>query len=66
MMKRLIEFGFAREEVIIILMNCAHEINLDKILKVIDYIESVGTRIVSEDIDRIIDEKEIIKILLGR
>ena len=66
MMKRLIEFGFAREEVIIILMNCAHETNLDKILKVIDYIEPVGTRIVSEDIDRIIDEKEIIKILFGR
>lgn len=61
--EKLVDFGFEKEEAIIILMNAANNTSLEKILKAIDFIEPVGSGVVRDDIDKETAESQIIKLL---
>lgn len=52
LIEKLVDFGFEKEEAIIILMNAANNTSLEKILKVIDFIEPVALGVVRDDIDK--------------
>lgn len=61
--EKLVDFGFEKEEAIIILMNTANKTSLEKILKAIDFIEPVGSGVVRDYIDKETAESQIIKLL---
>ena len=62
--EKLRDFGFEKEEAVIMLMNAADKTDLDKILKAIDFIEPVGTGCVRDDINKKTARKEIERILV--
>ena len=61
--EKLVDFGFEKEEAIIILMNAANNTSLKKILKVIDFSEPVASGVVRDDIEKETVESQIIKLL---
>lgn len=63
LIEKLVDFGFEKEEAIIILMNPANNTSLEKILKAIDFIEPEGSGVVRDDIDKETAESQIIKLL---
>ena len=68
LLEKCVEFGFEKEEIIIILMNASSKTDLSKILKAIDYIEPIGKDGFAEirtDVSKEEAEKELFKILVG-
>lgn len=63
LIEKLVDFGFEKEEAIIILMNPANNTSLEKILKAIDFIELIASGVVRDDIDKETSVSQIIKLL---
>ncbi len=62
-MEKMRDFGFDASESIIHLINAGEKLTIEKIAKVLDYLEPVGTGCVRDDIDIETARREIERIL---